>query len=138
MDIKYLKNEEPTDLNNNNDSLLSINKDKLSITHSANNLLNAVIKVLLLADVVVITQIINSKNKVLLALNKLEGVNTGFWSFLKLFTQYGSDMVELAHLSGERQNDLKDDKRRTQLQSARWVLERSTIMVLTASKVCLV
>ena len=62
------------------------------------------VKVLLLADVVVISQIINAKNKVLLALNKLETVNSGFWVFIKLFTQYGSDMVELAHLSGERQN----------------------------------
>lgn len=80
-------------------------------------------------------------------------------SFLKLFTQYGADLIELAQLSGERQNvkrdislsclsfilfyygyiidpkDLKDDKKRLQLSSARWILEKSTMMILSSTKV---
>lgn len=39
--------------------------------------------------------------------------------------------------SGERQNDLKNERRRAQLAAARSVLERSTIMLLTSSKTSL-
>ncbi|KAJ8983269.1 hypothetical protein NQ317_007169 [Molorchus minor] len=46
-------------------------------------------------------------------------------------------MVELAHLTGDRQNDLKDERRRAQMGAARQVLERSTMMLLTSSKTCL-
>ncbi|CAG9768120.1 unnamed protein product [Ceutorhynchus assimilis] len=46
-------------------------------------------------------------------------------------------MVELAHLTGDRQNDLKDERRRAQMAAARQVLERSTMMLLTSSKTSL-
>lgn len=36
-------------------------------------------------------------------LNRLETV-TSFSEFVKLFAAYGSQMVELAHLTGDRQN----------------------------------
>lgn len=36
-------------------------------------------------------------------LKQLETVNT-FTDFVQAFSQFGSDMVELAHLSGDRQN----------------------------------
>lgn len=55
-------------------------------------------------------------------------------SFMALFKQYGIDLVELAYLSGERQTDLKCDKRRLQLSSSRWILEKSTHMILATSK----
>lgn len=83
-------------------SLFSSN-EKISMIQSANSLLNSVTKVLLLADAVIINQILNAKNKVLLTLNKLENV-IDFYSFISLFSQYGADLIELAHLSGERQN----------------------------------
>lgn len=41
-----------------------INNDKISLIQAANDLMNAVTKVLLLADVVIINQILNAKNKV--------------------------------------------------------------------------
>lgn len=44
-------------------------------------------------------------------------------------------MVELAHVTGNRQNDLKDERRRAQMAAARQVLERSTMMLLTSTKV---
>lgn len=31
--------------------------------------------------------------------------------------------------------DLKDEKRRSQLSSARWILEKSTVMILSSTKV---
>lgn len=54
---------------------------------------------------------------------------------MKAFSQFGAEMVELAHLTGDRQNDLKDERRRAQMAAARQVLERSTMMLLTSSKV---
>ena len=44
-------------------------------------------------------------------------------------------MVELAQLTGDRQADLKDERRRAQMGAARHVLERSTMMLLTSAKV---
>lgn len=107
--------------------------NQVNMIQAANTLLNSVTKVLLLADVVIINQILNSKTKVLLTLNKLENV-IDFWNFVNLFTQYGQDLIELAHLTGERQTDLKDEKRKSQLASSRWILEKSTTMILSSSK----
>lgn len=39
--------------------------------------------------------------------------------------------------AGDRQNDLKDERRRAQMAAARQVLERSTMMLLTSSKTCM-
>lgn len=60
---------------------------------------------------------------------------TNFTEFVKAFSVFGAEMVELAHVTGERQNDLKDERRRAQMAAARQVLERSTMMLLTSSKV---
>lgn len=58
-----------------------------------------------------------------------------FTEFVKAFSQFGAEMVELAHLTGNRQNDMKDERRRAQMAAARQVLERSTMLLLTSSKV---
>lgn len=68
------------------------------------------------------------------SLTRLEGVNN-FTEFVKAFSQFGSEMVDFAHVTGDRQNDLKDERRRAQMSAARTILERSTLMLLTASKV---
>lgn len=68
------------------------------------------------------------------SLGRLENV-TNFTEFVKAFSQFGSEMVELAHLTGDRQNDLKDEKRKAQMLAARQVLERSTMLLLISSKV---
>lgn len=67
-------------------------------------------------------------------LTRLEGVNN-FTEFVKAFSQFGNEMVDFAHVTGDRQNDLKDERRRAQMSAARTILERSTLMLLTASKV---
>jgi hypothetical protein len=73
------------------------------MVQAARGLLSAVTRVLLLADVVVVKQIISVKKKVISTLNRLEGVNS-FSEFIKLFAVYGNQMVDLAHLTGDRQN----------------------------------
>uniref|UniRef100_T1IXC7 Alpha-catulin n=1 Tax=Strigamia maritima TaxID=126957 RepID=T1IXC7_STRMM len=110
--------------------------DKNGMVRAARVLLSSVTRVLLLADTVVVMQLLSAKDRVSVSLNRLENV-TNFTEFVKAFSQFGSEMVELAHITGDRQNDLKDEKRRAQMSAARQVLERSTMMLLTSSKTCL-
>ncbi|XP_041375020.1 alpha-catulin-like [Gigantopelta aegis] len=107
--------------------------DKTAMVRAARQLLSAITKVLLLADRVVVKQLLTAKEKVLFSLSGLEDVST-FPEFVNGFSQFGKDMVELAHLSGDRQNDLKSERHRAQMGSARAILEKSTMMLLTASK----
>uniref|UniRef100_A0A4X1VC19 Transmembrane protein 245 n=1 Tax=Sus scrofa TaxID=9823 RepID=A0A4X1VC19_PIG len=78
------------------DSQITIFTDKSGVIKAARLLLSSVTKVLLLADRVVIKQIIRSRNK-----------------------------------------DLKDEKKKAKMAAARAVLEKCTMMLLTASKTCL-
>ncbi|EFX76664.1 hypothetical protein DAPPUDRAFT_54984, partial [Daphnia pulex] len=110
--------------------------DKGSMVRAARCLLAAVTQVLLLADTIVVKQLLQAKDKVSNTLTRLEGVNN-FTEFVKAFSQFGSEMVDFAHVTGDRQNDLKDERRRAQMSAARTILERSTLMLLTASKTCL-
>ncbi|XP_017780847.1 PREDICTED: alpha-catulin isoform X3 [Nicrophorus vespilloides] len=110
--------------------------DRTTLVRAARCLLSAITRVLLLADIVVVKQLLLAKDKVQRSLDKLESVNN-FTEFVKAFSQFGSEMVELAHLTGDRQNDLKDERRRAQMAAARQVLERSTMMLLTSSKTTL-
>uniref|UniRef100_A0A8C7ZX96 Alpha-catulin n=1 Tax=Oryzias sinensis TaxID=183150 RepID=A0A8C7ZX96_9TELE len=74
--------------------------------------------------------------RVLVTLDHLERVST-FQEFVQIFSQFGNEMVEFAHLTGDRQNDLKDEKKKARMAAARAVLEKCTMMLLTASKTCL-
>ncbi|KAL8194179.1 UNVERIFIED_CONTAM: hypothetical protein K2H54_002388 [Gekko kuhli] len=73
---------------------------------------------------------------VFLTMEQLEKVST-FQEFVQIFSQFGNEMVEFAHLTGDRQNDLKDEKKKAKMAAARAVLEKCTMMLLTASKTCL-
>lgn len=70
------------------------------------------------------------------SLVKLENT-ANFTDFVKIFTEFGGDMVDLAHRSGDRQNDLKSEKRRGQMAVARTMLERLTMLLLTSNKTLL-
>lgn len=67
-------------------------------------------------------------------MERLERVNS-FQEFVQIFSQFGNEMVEFAYLTGDRQNDLKDEKKKARMAVARAVLEKGTMMLLTASKV---
>ncbi|XP_070185642.1 alpha-catulin-like isoform X2 [Littorina saxatilis] len=110
--------------------------DKTAMVRAARQLLSAITKVLLLADRIVIKTLIASKDRVLHCLAQVEGVSS-FQDFVATFSQFGKHMVELAHLSGDRQNDLKSEKQKAQMGSARAILEKSTMMLLTSCKTCL-
>ncbi|XP_074653442.1 alpha-catulin-like isoform X2 [Tubulanus polymorphus] len=110
--------------------------EKTAMVRAARQLLSAITKVLLLADKVVVKQLLAAKDKVAVSLGIIETV-TGFQDFVKAFSQFGNEMVELAHLTGDRQNDLKSDKQRSQMGVARTVLEKGTMMLLTTCKTSL-
>ncbi|TRY84308.1 hypothetical protein DNTS_025420 [Danionella cerebrum] len=123
-------------LEQSDDGHSSVFSDRTGMVKAARMLLSSVTKVLVLADCIVIKQIISSRNKVLVTLEQLEKVST-FQEFVQIFSQFGNEMVEFAHLTGDRQNDLKDEKKRARMAAARAVLEKCTMMLLTASKTCL-
>ncbi|UYV62594.1 CTNNAL1 [Cordylochernes scorpioides] len=128
--------------------------DKNTMVRAARNLLTSVTRVLLLADTVVVKQMVGAKDRVANSLSRLEKV-ANFTEFVKAFSQFGNEMVSLAHQTGDRQNvssaamltsthllvdgrqDLKNEKRRSQMTAARQILERCTMLLLTSSKTCL-
>ncbi|CAG4979103.1 unnamed protein product [Parnassius apollo] len=110
--------------------------DGAGMVSAARALLAAVTRVLLLADMVVVRQLLLAKDKVARSLDRLESVSN-FAEFVRAFTEFGGGMVELARLTAERRADLRDERRRAQVAAARNVLERSTLMLLTSSKACL-
>ncbi|XP_039185173.1 alpha-catulin isoform X2 [Crotalus tigris] len=118
------------------DGQITIFTDKTGVVKAARLLLSSVTKVLVLADIIVIKQIIASRNKVLKTMEQLEKVSS-FQEFVQIFSQFGNEMVEFAHLTGDRQNDLKDEKKKAKMAAARSILEKCTMMLLTASKTCL-
>ncbi|KAM4630882.1 alpha-catulin [Polymixia lowei] len=118
------------------DERVTVFSDRAGMVKASRLLLSSVTKVLVLADRIVIKQIITSRNKVLVTLDHLERVST-FQEFVQIFSQFGNEMVEFAHLTGDRQNDLKDEKKKARMAAARAVLEKCTMMLLTASKTCL-
>ncbi|XP_045453815.1 alpha-catulin [Melitaea cinxia] len=110
--------------------------DGTGMVSAARALLASVTRVLLLADMVVVRQLLLAKDKVARSLDRLESVSN-FAEFVRAFTEFGGGMVELARLTAERRADLRDERRRAQVAAARNVLERSTLMLLTSSKTCL-
>ncbi|KAF8368377.1 ctn-1, partial [Pristionchus pacificus] len=107
--------------------------DKQVIVRASRQLLSSVTRVLLLADRVLVKQIIRAEDKVAYSLSRLETTRS-FTDFVKIFAEFGGEMVDLAHRSGDRQHDMKSEKRRAQMGVARTSLERTTMLLLTSSK----
>ncbi|XP_072180735.1 alpha-catulin-like isoform X1 [Diadema setosum] len=110
--------------------------DKSNMVRAARGLLSAITRVLLLADKIVIKQISQARNRVTESLDRIEKTRS-FTEFVQCFSQFGKEMVELAHQTGDRQNDLKDERAKSKMAAARSVLEKSTTMLLTSCKTCL-
>ncbi|XGW19121.1 hypothetical protein V3C99_003161 [Haemonchus contortus] len=110
--------------------------DKSVLVRASRQLLSSVTRVLLLADRVLVKHILRAEDKVAYSLSRLE-VCRSFTEFVKIFAEFGGEMVDLAHRSGDRQHDLKSEKRRAQMGVARAALERHTMLLLTSSKTLL-
>ncbi|GFU16822.1 HTH_Tnp_Tc3_2 domain-containing protein [Trichonephila clavipes] len=79
--------------------------DKHHLARAARALLSSVTRILLLADTVVVKQLLNNKDRVSISLNRLENV-ANFTEFVKAFSQFGTEMVEMANLMSRCQNEL--------------------------------
>ncbi|VDM59343.1 unnamed protein product [Angiostrongylus costaricensis] len=110
--------------------------DKSVLVRASRQLLSSVTRVLLLADRVLVKHILRAEDKVAYSLSRLE-VCRSFTEFVKIFAEFGGEMVDLAHRSGDRQHDLKSEKRKAQMGVARTSLERHTMLLLTSSKTLL-
>ncbi|EGT51040.1 hypothetical protein CAEBREN_31180 [Caenorhabditis brenneri] len=107
--------------------------DKAVLVRASRQLLSSVTRVLLLADRVLVKQVLRAEDKIAFSLSRLESTRS-FNDFVKVFAVFGGEMVELAHRSGDRQHDLKSEKRKAQMSIARTSLERLTMLLLTSSK----
>uniref|UniRef100_A0A914HFZ8 Alpha-catulin n=1 Tax=Globodera rostochiensis TaxID=31243 RepID=A0A914HFZ8_GLORO len=125
-----------TDLLSNQPSPPAVVVDSVQLVRAARQLLSSVTRVLLLADRVLVKHILRAEDKIAYSLTKLEHTSN-FSEFVQIFTEFGNQMVDLAHRSGDRQQDLKSEKRRAQMQVARAQLERLTMLLLTSSKTLL-
>ncbi|XP_022254693.1 alpha-catulin-like [Limulus polyphemus] len=107
--------------------------DRSRTARAARGLLASITKVLILADTVVVQQLLNTKDRVPTSLNNIGN----FTEFVKVFSLIGTEMVELAYTTGDRVHNYRDDRRRAQMKVAGQVLQRSAVMFLTSSKACL-
>ncbi|CAK5113131.1 unnamed protein product [Meloidogyne enterolobii] len=112
------------------------NVNTTQLVRAARQLLSSVTRVLLLADRVLVKHILRAEDKIAYSLTKLEHTSN-FTEFVQIFTEFGGQMVDLAHRSGYRQQDLKSEKRQAQMQVARAQLERLTMLLLTSAKTLL-
>uniref|UniRef100_A0A915E636 Alpha-catulin n=1 Tax=Ditylenchus dipsaci TaxID=166011 RepID=A0A915E636_9BILA len=101
----------------------TIGIDKSQLIKAARRLLSSVTRVLLLADRVLVKHILRAEDKIVYSLTKLENT-MNFTEFVKIFTEFGGQMVDLAH-------------RQAQMWVSRSCLERLTMLLLTASKTLL-
>ncbi|XP_076329602.1 alpha-catulin-like isoform X2 [Tachypleus tridentatus] len=107
--------------------------DRSRTARATRGLLASITKILILADTVVVQQLLSSKERVSTSLNNI----SNFTEFVKIFGIIGTEMVELAYTTGDTVHNHRDDRRRAQMKVANQVLQRSSIMFLTSSKACL-
>lgn len=74
--------------------------DRSAMIRAARALLSSVTRVLLLADIVVVKQLLLAKDRVARSLCRMEQV-ANFTEFVKAFSVFGAEMVELAHVTGK-------------------------------------
>ncbi|PIK61662.1 putative alpha-catulin, partial [Apostichopus japonicus] len=110
-----------TDISFDDTGQVSLPGDKNSMVRAARGLLSAVTRVLLIGDQVTINQIMASRSRVKECLKKIE-VTKNFSEFVQCFSHFGKQMVALAHLTGDRQVDLKDEKQRAKMASSEQLL----------------
>ncbi|XP_053964146.1 alpha-catulin isoform X1 [Anastrepha ludens] len=110
--------------------------DENAIIIAAKALISAVTRILLLVDIVVVKQLLTAKRKIVKSLRKLESV-VNFTEFVRAYSLFGIEMIELAYLIRNQQNNIKEERRRAQMFSAKQILEHSISILLSSSKASL-
>lgn len=106
-----------------------------NMVRAARNLLSAVTRLLILADVVDVNRLLKSLRLVEAELDQLRKATTAN-ELVDTFRRFGSKTADLINEAAVRQVELKDQRLRDDLAAARAVLKKNSMMLLTASKVC--
>ncbi|KAH9426968.1 Catenin alpha-1 [Dermatophagoides pteronyssinus] len=101
---------------------------------AARNLLSAVTRLLIFADMVDVHRLMKSLEIVENDLDKVKNASSQA-ELMESFRQFGRNTAELINLAAKRQAELKDPKLKEDLAAARAVLKKNCMMLLTASKV---
>lgn len=105
-----------------------------NMVRAARNLLSAVTRLLILADMVDVHLLLKSLHIVEEDLNNLRNASSQD-EVLNNWRQFGRNANELIKQAAKRQNELKDPQLRDDLAAARAILKKHSTMLLTASKV---
>ncbi|XP_028414979.1 catenin alpha-2-like [Dendronephthya gigantea] len=110
------------------------NEKRNDMIKSARALLSAVTRLLCIADMADVYRLLASLKLVEEKLAELERVKDP-QALVAAFKSLGVDLMSLAKLSGARQADLKDPRRKEEIAAARAMLKDASKMLLTSSKV---
>uniref|UniRef100_A0A1A9WLH2 Catenin alpha n=1 Tax=Glossina brevipalpis TaxID=37001 RepID=A0A1A9WLH2_9MUSC len=105
-----------------------------NMVRAARNLLSAVTRLLILADMVDVHLLLKSLQIVEDDLNRLKNASSQD-ELLNNMRQFGHNAHELIKQAAKRQQELKDPQLRDDLAAARAMLKKHSTMLLTASKV---
>ncbi|KAL4231940.1 Catenin alpha-1 [Mactra antiquata] len=104
-----------------------------AMVRAARALLSAVTRLLILADMVDVHLLLKSLRVVENDLDRIKNASSQ-QELMDSFKEFGKSVVELSERAAQRQNDLKDPRRRDDLAASRATLKKSSMMLLTASK----
>ncbi|XP_038071115.1 catenin alpha-2-like [Patiria miniata] len=104
-----------------------------AMTRAARNLLSAVTRLLIMADMVDVHLLLKSLKVVEGDLAQIMRSNNQ-QDLASSFKTFGKDMMEFNKLLARRQNDLKDPRQRDEMAAARADLKKHSTMLLTASQ----
>jgi len=105
-----------------------------NMVRAARNLLSAVTRLLILADMVDVHLLLKSLRVVEDDLEKLKNVSSQ-GELVESMRSFGRNACELMAAAAKRQQELKDPQLRDDLAAARALLKKHSTMLLTASKV---
>lgn len=105
-----------------------------NLVRAARNLLSAVTRLLILADMVDVHLLLKSLHVVEDDLNRLKNASSQD-ELMNNMRQFGRNANELIKQAAKRQQELKDPQLRDDLAAARAMLKKHSTMLLTASKV---
>lgn len=118
------------------DEVLAEQGEETSLLSGCRTLMRAITKVLLLADNIVVKQLLLDKETNTVGSVCIKHMNN-FSEFVKAFCDFGQEMVELTAMTRWHLNQAKALRQRAQIECARLVLDRSTVLLVASTKCCL-
>jgi catenin alpha len=107
---------------------------RANMVKAARNLLSAVTRLLILADMVDVHRLLKSLQVVENDLDRVKNASSHS-ELVESFKSFGKNTADLINQAAKRQAELKDPRLRDDLAAARAILKKNCMMLLTASKV---